>query len=219
MSSTISLQYPELVSKGRQLYAQMIREIHQRGYVVKRLPLIAPHYEISLDEPTEAAIDPGQRKYLVDTGLPTSDYVFALVTNPGSGKSQPPYQNYVHSQGRVILCMNNYADRDRFYKEPEQVYWTDLMAVTLHRVTVANGTNTRGLEAIWRLNIKNRTTKSIIDTICGSKPIGPAYLQAGEDGFFALLGSDHEARGGRANSNAIRGNNRTPAVEEGQAKA
>lgn len=25
---------------------------------------------------------------------------------------ETPYQNYVHKDGKVILCMNNYANRD-----------------------------------------------------------------------------------------------------------
>ncbi|KAH7161953.1 hypothetical protein B0J13DRAFT_632691 [Dactylonectria estremocensis] len=190
MSSIISRQHPELVPKGRGLHAQMLREIHRRGYMVRHLPLIAPHYTITLDPPTEAAINSGQQQALADAGLPTSDYVYAEARNPGSGQ-QAMYQNCVHSQGQVIQCMNNYADRDRFYREPEQIYWTDLMAVAFHRVTAAYGGDAKGLQAIWRLNIENNTTKRIIETICGPHPMIPVDLQAGDDGFFALLGSDH----------------------------
>ncbi|KAH7014755.1 hypothetical protein EDB80DRAFT_678730 [Ilyonectria destructans] len=223
MSSNILSQHEALVSKGKELYAQMAREIHQRGDRVQPLPTIAPNYILTLDPPSEISIDAGMIRAIEDAGLPTNDYVFALASNPGN--QQHPYQSYVHIHGRAILCTCNYSDRDLFWKQPGQIFWTDLMAVTFHRVTTAYGGDTKGLETIWRLSIDN---DAVVD------------LQAGDDGFFALLGTDHgkglarmladypemfgrriiaSAGGGRANPDATRGTDRTPSVEERDTKA
>jgi len=95
------------------------------------------------------------------------------------------YQNYVHVEGKALLCMNNYAARDRLFSQPEQI----------SRLLFSSDDSPRreyeGLEAIWRIKIANVVTQNLISGICRGNDWAPVDGIAGEDNFFALLATDH----------------------------
>ena len=69
-----------------------------------------------------------------EIGHPVSDYCFVYIsnldhapTNP-SASPEPIAQNYVHVGGKALLCINNFAKRDRLRGRPERMFWSDMMA-------------------------------------------------------------------------------------------
>ncbi|KAH8893873.1 hypothetical protein GQ53DRAFT_821748 [Thozetella sp. PMI_491] len=193
MSSTLS-QYVSLVTKGRTLYGQLVRAIERSSDLDQRLPEIAPNYYTTIEPPSLACIDVTTEDSLANANHPRDDYVFIEVHNSSfgtSGHSQSMYQNYVHSGGKALLCMNNFANRDRFYRQPGQMFWSDLMAVCCSRVMMVHSSNMKHLQAIWRVKIDNQVTQNLIAAICGEDDLAPVDIKAGEDNFFALLGTDH----------------------------
>lgn len=54
-----------------------------------------------------------------------------------------------------------------------------------------HGADWRAQEAIWRIVINNEQTQRLIVAICGAGSVDPQEFPAGDDRFFALLGSEH----------------------------
>ena len=167
MDSLSSNEYDNLVAKGRSLYNRLLAAVSRNTTQVESLPEIAPHYHLEMD-PSDGifASDPTTRA-ITEAGHPTRDYVLILAGNPGN--RQWAYQNYVHKTGKAILCMNNYANRDLLLGRPEQIFWSDMMAVCHAQVVSDNGGKAENLEAIWRVFIKNtvfktRTSCSLLKT-------------------------------------------------------
>lgn len=87
-----------------------------------------------LIEATEAA--------MTDLGHPVGGQVFVDVHSRGLPNAAGEYtwgdapdQNYVHEHGRTILCMSNFADRDKWYGTPRRTFWDDCLAECYARVT------------------------------------------------------------------------------------
>lgn len=59
---------------------------------------------------------------LLAEGHPVDNYVFVETINPYVQPVLTPYQNYVHTQGTVMLCMNNYANRAFFFLDDQSGY-------------------------------------------------------------------------------------------------
>lgn len=57
-------------------------------------------------------------------------------------------------------------------------------------VTKEYGADWRGLEAVWRLVIINTETRQLILALCGDRT-DPQDFSVGDDGFFALLGTEN----------------------------
>ncbi|KAL6697433.1 hypothetical protein J3F84DRAFT_407087 [Trichoderma pleuroticola] len=102
--------------------------------------------------------------------------------------AEPPYQHYLHDEGKAILCMNNFARQDQLFGKPGRLFWSDLMAVYFSQTMTACGRDTNGLEAIWRINIVNQDTQNVIMTYCKDKAV---EFGTGDEGFYALLATDH----------------------------
>ncbi|KAL7954522.1 hypothetical protein V8C34DRAFT_294134 [Trichoderma compactum] len=79
--------------------------------------------------------------------------------------------------------MNNFAAQDQLFGKPGRLFWSDLMAVCFSQTMTACDRDTNGLEAIWRINIVNQ-----VCILCKDKAVefGP-----GDEGFYALLATDH----------------------------
>ncbi len=119
-----------------------------------------------------------------------------------------PYQNYVHAEGKAVLCMSNFSGRDRLFRQPGRIFWSDLVAVCCSRVMAAHGGSMKGLEAIWRMMITNNVgqtfrlfnallvdnlrqiTQNLINVVHEDSS-APVDFVAGEDNFFAFLATDH----------------------------
>jgi hypothetical protein len=88
-----------------------------------------------------------------DLGQTENGYVWIEIGNSGpSSDDQTAYQNYIHKDGQFILCMNNYAKRDRVRDTEQGLVWSEIMAVCCSRV----GQDFRNLQAIWRISISNK---------------------------------------------------------------
>lgn len=85
-----------------------------------QLPEIAPFYTTRLDAPQMPTLNTNIEGWLREAGHPDDGYVLVQVENvpeqPHAGP--PPYHDYVHKDGRAILCMYNFAAND----------WVDIQA-------------------------------------------------------------------------------------------
>ncbi|KAI0157157.1 hypothetical protein GGR52DRAFT_565508 [Hypoxylon sp. FL1284] len=72
--------------------------------------------------------------------------------------------------------MNNHSKRDKYGGQPQQIFWSDLMAVSCRRVMAVHHGNMKNLEAIWRVTITNTHTQAVITIICGNSvtPVDPS---------------------------------------------
>ncbi len=147
-------EYENLVANGRSLYNRLLAAVSRNTTQAESLPEIAPHYRLHMD-PSDGifASDPTMTA-ITEAGHPTSDYVLILARSHGT--MQWAYQNYVHKNGRAILCMNNYSSRDLLLGQPEQIFWSDMMAVCYARAVSDYGGEAESLQAIWRVFIENQ---------------------------------------------------------------
>jgi hypothetical protein len=168
MASMPFVEYPGLVAKGRTIYAQLVRAVEYHGDRFQPLPEIAPYYYTTFDPPSMPFLFPETENSIADAGHPRGSYVFIDVNNSGHWAQplQSPYQNYVHAEGKALLCMNNFANRDQLFMQPERIFWSDLMAVCCAQVMATHGGNMRGLEAIWRVTIKNQVRETSSYMLC-----------------------------------------------------
>lgn len=113
-------QYQDLVAKGRALYTAIVRAVEHHGDTFKPLPEIAPFYYTDVDPPESPAISQDMSEAMANAGHPANNYVFILVHNTLSRSpiKECPYQNYVHTDGKALLCMSNFADRDQMQGQP-----------------------------------------------------------------------------------------------------
>ncbi len=159
MDSLSSNEYANLVTKGRALYNQLLEAVSRTDTQAKSLPEISPHYELDIDASDGTFLSDPTANAITEAGHPTSEYVFIQAGNPPAGNSstqQYAYQNYVHKKGKAILCMNNYAVRDSLLGRPEQIFFSDMVAVCYSRVVSDYGGEATSLEAIWRVFIDNK---------------------------------------------------------------
>lgn len=140
--------FGQLAAKGRELHDELLDSIQRRGHTYVQLPEIAPRYITNLSPPDWAAIASIQHAMLQEAGHPDDGYVFADVRNTPVVSARPCYGNYVHKDGRAILCMFNFASDDLLLGTPARMYWPDLMAVAFSRVMAAYGGDSRALEAV-----------------------------------------------------------------------
>ncbi|KAL7948523.1 hypothetical protein V8C42DRAFT_342550 [Trichoderma barbatum] len=160
MTSIAPEKLQELITKGNAIYDKAILDINRDGNAIEQLPDLAPNYQIQLDPISDTAM---QTEYKEN--------------------------NYIHDEGKVILCMYNFAVKDRLFGKPGRLFWSDLMATCYSQMMAAHDHDTKDLEVIWRINIVNLVTISVIESYCEedkSVELGP-----GNDGFFALLATDH----------------------------
>lgn len=142
-----------------------------------------------LDNRTAAVVDAN--------GQPFYGYQMVQVNSVPAYDGPCPYSNYVHRNGRVILCMFNFAEMDT--NIGNRMHWSDLMAVSASRAASVNGaTSMEELEAIWRISIVNNETNAVIAAIDGrlfgpSTDLSRCFDLTPEDGdeFSALLGTVH----------------------------
>ncbi|KAK4094094.1 hypothetical protein Purlil1_1585 [Purpureocillium lilacinum] len=189
----------QLAAKGRDLYQALEEAVAQRGETWVALPEIAPYYNTAIDNPDMPTVDDPVRLILDESGSPTEDYVLLQIHNVGEDwkKNGPPYLNYVHAQGKAILCMSNFGDQDLLRGRPGHMFWSDLMAVGCSRVVTSHGGDLKSLEKIWRITIKNPLTRAVVNHAVVRTKFSLDGLQnslefaAGSDHFFALLATDN----------------------------
>lgn len=183
-------QFEQFVRKGRSLHDAILNSIQKRGYTYVPLPEIAPRYQTELDPPAMPALGRVQTKMLKEAEQPTSGYSLVLVKNTKPlADGEVPYQNYIHREGRAILCMSNYATHDRYFGTPERLYWPDLMAVSISRLMAVHKGTPKALETIWRITIDtNSQTRNVLARVMN---LYGTEICVENDGFFALLGTDH----------------------------
>ncbi|KAM0254296.1 hypothetical protein ACHAQJ_006937 [Trichoderma viride] len=189
-------QLNTLAAKGRAIFQELEQAIDERGQIYTPFPEIAPRYITSIDPPYMPRLAPDLEEILDRNGQPLDRYHLVQVKTLDS--SPPAYYNYVHQDGRVILCMYNFAAMDL---NKERMHWSDLMAVSASRVMNVNGGSAmEQLEAIWRVSIVNDETNGVIDAIDhrihgknGRMDKERFFELTTEDGddFFALLGTVH----------------------------
>ncbi|KAK3939972.1 hypothetical protein QBC46DRAFT_436245 [Diplogelasinospora grovesii] len=191
--------FEELVTKGRELYAQLLDSIQARGYTHVQPPRIAPRYVAELGQPKTLDIPLFRDKEVkYKAGQPRDEYIQVQVENGGPSRhsdGSKPYEHYIHKDGRAILSTLMSKGEDRYFYTGQRMYWSDLMAVSVSRVMAAHGGNAKALETIWMVKILNNTTTGAVleELERRRRERGPIWweLCADDDGFFALLGTDH----------------------------
>ncbi|KAM0256595.1 hypothetical protein ACHAQJ_004882 [Trichoderma viride] len=126
---------------------------------------------------------------------PVDGYQYIQVDNV-IAQGPAPYANYVHRNGRSILCMYNFADLDT--NGQNRMHWSDLMAISCARAMSANGqSDMTSIENIWRITIVNEETNSVIKAIDRRRSSNLAdkerYIDLTDDDadFFSLVGTVH----------------------------
>ena len=111
MASHLLPKYTDLIAEGRAIYAEQLRSIERNWAVPKPLPILEPWYHTLVDPPGAPSISAeGVLQEMEYEGQPRDGYFFIQADNTGSNASniaQTPYQNYVHVDGKAILCMNS----------------------------------------------------------------------------------------------------------------
>ncbi|TFB06617.1 hypothetical protein CCMA1212_001278 [Trichoderma ghanense] len=187
-----------LAAKGRGLLLELEQAIDEKGQQFAPFPEIAPRYSTLIAPPWMPPLDDRTAKVVGANEQPSNGYQMVQV-NSVPHRDPSPYTNYVHRNGRVILCMYNFAEMDA--NNENRMHWSDLMAVSASRVASVNGaTSMEELEAIWRISIVNPETNAVIAAVdcrifgSGSSKEETRYFDlTPEDGdeFFALLGTVH----------------------------
>lgn len=184
-------QFSQFVKKGRYLYDEILSSIQQRGHTYVPLPEIAPRYQTEIDPPAMPAVGETQQGLLENSQQPLTGYSLVLMKNtyPLPDVFEAPYQNYIHREGRTILCMSNYAANDRYTGTSERLYWQDVMAVSISRLMAVHKGTPKALETIFRIAIdKNSQTRDVLTRVL---KLHGTEICSENDGFFALLGTDH----------------------------
>ncbi|KAL7810234.1 hypothetical protein V8C44DRAFT_365612 [Trichoderma aethiopicum] len=186
-----------LAAKGRSLLLELEQAIDEKGQQYTPFPEIAPRYSTLISPPWMPRLDNRTAAVVGANGQPFYGYQMVQVNSVPAYDGPCPYSNYVHRNGRVILCMFNFAEMDT--NIGNRMHWSDLMAVSASRAASVNGaTSMEELEAIWRISIVNNETNAVIAAIDGrlfgpSTDLSRCFDLTPEDGdeFFALLGTVH----------------------------
>jgi hypothetical protein len=125
--------------------------------------LSANNYALELDFDGMPAVDSNVLRAIQDASQPQTGYFMTIVRNILNPHDNPPYQNYIHKDGKSILCINNYAVRDSNQSRP--IFWSDVMAACCIGTTEITGGEMRSLETIWRLQIENILTQGLFRNI------------------------------------------------------
>jgi hypothetical protein len=75
-------------------------------------PPTLTNYQVEAEDPQMAAVAANETREMGNAGDPTDQYIFMLVTSltalePPKAHG-PAYGNYLHAEGKAILCMNNH---------------------------------------------------------------------------------------------------------------
>jgi hypothetical protein len=130
-SSALPVDIPTLAARGRPAYLNHLRAV-AANRDTPRPPIPTPGYNLRPDTAPDApSVSAATELSLQQSGCPTDNYTFICVENLGSPARgvEPAYQNYVHAGGRALLCMNNFAERDRLRRVGEWLFWSDLLAM------------------------------------------------------------------------------------------
>lgn len=182
-----------LREKGEALYHDLREAIALQGNEYKPPPELCPLYNTEIDPPAIPAVYDHCRDMLTDLGLPNNGYKLIQAFNVPR-TNHTPYQNYVHEDGKAILCMFNYAHLDNLYGS-RRMCWSDIMAACCARVMAASGGGDMSkLVAVVRLVIENKETCSVMRWIAqNSSSRNSKFFDvlATDDGFFPLLATDN----------------------------
>ncbi|KAF5653173.1 hypothetical protein F25303_2603 [Fusarium sp. NRRL 25303] len=168
------LEPEEMIPMGRVRYARIEEAIHQHRQVnhspYKQPPSLAPSYRAECSPATMLSVPMRTiETTLEDHSEPKNGYILVDVdsTTPNP-REQAPYLNYVHEDGRVIMCLFNYKELDPTPKE-QALKWADIMAASCVEALSPSGRLPilQGITSIWRISIDrdNRQTHKIIDML------------------------------------------------------
>ena len=70
------------------------------------------------------------------------------VSDPKGEEDTSPYNNYIHDDGRVILCIYNFGGKDHNRGTPNALKWTDMMTAACAEVMKRTNGQMSNLEAV-----------------------------------------------------------------------
>ncbi|KAL7892111.1 major facilitator superfamily domain-containing protein [Trichoderma sp. SZMC 28014] len=184
-----------LTIKGQEIYSELLNAIATNGRRYIPFLELAPRYITNIDVSTIPAGYNGREicHMLEEAGQPKDRYQYIGVNNVDQD-GPTPYYNYVHRDGKSLLCFYNFAELDT--NGNERMHWSDLMAVCCSRIMSVNGrSDMANIEWIWRISIVNEETKSVIDAIDQRRSPNlmarnrVVDLTSEDDDFFSLLGT------------------------------
>ncbi|KAK3196893.1 hypothetical protein K4F52_000237 [Lecanicillium sp. MT-2017a] len=178
-------KYAALIVKGKKLQAAVETAISTSS-ALKPSTTIKNGYNLKIDPPEMPGVDDEMESLLQHAEQPLDGYSSASCSNiqEDGTEGAPFYFNYIRRTGKIIICVNNYAQNNAFYIVKEQHwFWSDMMATSYTKVVQPMDR----LEAIWRYFIVNPTTKDLnIDILKRHK------FQSTEDGNFLEIPSTSE---------------------------
>jgi hypothetical protein len=111
MESLSNTTRQELLETGRKLFENLQQSILENSNEYKAIKELAPRYTTEIDRPTMPGLSNKFIEALRNSGSPVGNYHLVTVDNVPS-RNNPPYYNYVHVEGKAVLCLFNYGDCD-----------------------------------------------------------------------------------------------------------
>ncbi|KAM0414638.1 hypothetical protein ACHAPT_013521 [Fusarium lateritium] len=190
----------EMIADGRRRLTMIEDSIHAHRRPnpcrYKLPPQLSPVYTTVIDPAEMPALDGSTMDALQEHGDPKHGYKLVQVKSQRSGvSSEAAYQNYIHEEGRAIICVFNYKARDET-PSYQQFSWTDILVASCVQALAERNRSAGTMVAlfsIWRLNIDNGQTQRLITALASKNqhPGAPFEICEDEPLFFALVASDH----------------------------
>lgn len=140
---TGSSEYTKLCDNGRKALDQMLSAIDKPKRFISSRRLRPHYYAKGLEQkaPTKLPTDTTKR-LLREAKTPVDDFrIITILNDPrfGARSSQPIYVNAVHDNGCALVCLQNYKANDALNGQPEQLFWSDLVAAACEKMMLVQG--------------------------------------------------------------------------------
>ena len=127
------------------------------------------------------------------SGIDLDYLAFVDVRSKGSGEySNPIYSNWFNGKDGIIVCHENYRDRD---SDPPSLWPSEAIWQSFLMVADKEQTSPSDLRLVMRHSVKNERTRMVIwqaapeDAMLPMQEDGYREYLPLDEGFFALLGS------------------------------
>ncbi|KAK3939525.1 hypothetical protein QBC46DRAFT_342490 [Diplogelasinospora grovesii] len=180
---------------GSKLYRQLQVAINHPDGVSVSLPTLSDGYSHDIESGLQKYVSKPTLEIIEANGFPRNGYDLFQI----NGSGEYAYENYIHSDGKAILCVYNFAKSDRYYKKPQKMPWIQMMSACCVLAMKRSGGDIAKLEAVWRVGIVNTETRSVIEHMLRRETNQrfvetnqrSAEVSPSDDVFYSLLGTDN----------------------------
>lgn len=150
-----------LSAKGHEVFLGLQQSLISRSKSASEIPIFNDKYsttirsleeDLPLSDWTFAAIEQighpitGYMSHGVKGVIP--DDVKEVIPQEVPIQTPDPYSNFIHKDGKVILCMFNFASHDSNRGTPHALKWTDMMTAACAEVMQSTNGQADNLEAV-----------------------------------------------------------------------